>query len=209
MAVELGAEYLELANTQYYSWAHPQPRPAAADARAAAARRGDRPNAWRAKLGERDEASSSSCRTTTKTRPKKCMNGWGNVFLTIAPDGIALPCHTARMLPGLAFPNVREHGVREIWYDIRRLQPLSRHRLDEGAVRELPEQREGPRRLPLPGLHARAGSGRGRSRLRQVAAARGARRDRRGPAAARDERAPAMPLVFRGRKESLAAERLF
>ena len=40
------------------------------------------------------------------------MNGWGNVFLTITPDGIALPCHAARMLPGLAFPNVREHERR-------------------------------------------------------------------------------------------------
>src|SRR5574337_862250 len=45
------------------------------------------------------------------------MNGWGNVFLTVTPDGTALPCHTAKMLPGLAFPNVRDMGVREIWYE--------------------------------------------------------------------------------------------
>jgi Predicted Fe-S oxidoreductases len=51
-----------------------------------------------------------------ETRPKKCMNGWGNVFLTIIPDGTALPCHTARMLPGLEFPNVRDSSVRDIWY---------------------------------------------------------------------------------------------
>jgi pyrroloquinoline quinone biosynthesis protein E len=44
------------------------------------------------------------------------MNGWGNVFLTITPDGTALPCHTARMLPGLAFPNVRDMSVRDIWH---------------------------------------------------------------------------------------------
>ena len=31
-------------------------------------------------------------------RPKKCMNGWGNVFLTVTPDGTALPCHTASPL---------------------------------------------------------------------------------------------------------------
>jgi pyrroloquinoline quinone biosynthesis protein E len=37
--------------------------------------------------------------------------------MVVTPDGAALPCHTARMLPGLAFPNVREHGVREIWFD--------------------------------------------------------------------------------------------
>jgi len=52
-----------------------------------------------------------------ENRPKKCMNGWGNVFLTIAPDGTALPCHTARMLPGLEFPNVAQHSIKEIWYD--------------------------------------------------------------------------------------------
>ena len=45
------------------------------------------------------------------------MNGWGNVFLTVTPDGTALPCHTARMLPGLTFPNVREMSVGEIWYE--------------------------------------------------------------------------------------------
>jgi pyrroloquinoline quinone biosynthesis protein E len=45
------------------------------------------------------------------------MNGWGNVFLTVTPDGTALPCHTAKMLPGLSFPNVRDMSVREIWYE--------------------------------------------------------------------------------------------
>src|SRR2546430_8397769 len=32
-------------------------------------------------------------------------------------DGTALPCHAARMLPGLTFPNVREASVQAIWYD--------------------------------------------------------------------------------------------
>jgi pyrroloquinoline quinone biosynthesis protein E len=44
------------------------------------------------------------------------MNGWGSVFLTVAPDGTALPCHAARMLPGLAFPNVRDASIESIWY---------------------------------------------------------------------------------------------
>ena len=43
------------------------------------------------------------------------MNGWGTTFLTIAPDGAALPCHSARELPGLEFPNVRDFSVRDIW----------------------------------------------------------------------------------------------
>ncbi len=52
-----------------------------------------------------------------ETRPKACMNGLGSVFLAITPDGTALPCHAARMLPGLDFPNVRAHDVGSIWYD--------------------------------------------------------------------------------------------
>ncbi len=48
-------------------------------------------------------------------RPKKCMNGWGTTFLGIAPDGVALPCHSARMLPGLVLPNVLNQPLREIW----------------------------------------------------------------------------------------------
>src|SRR6185369_1412283 len=50
-------------------------------------------------------------------KAKKCVNGWGSMFLTVTPDGTALPCHTAKMLPGLTFPNVREQSLREIWFD--------------------------------------------------------------------------------------------
>ena len=45
------------------------------------------------------------------------MNGWGSVFMVVTPDGIALPCHEARTLPGLEFPRVQEHPLRWIWYD--------------------------------------------------------------------------------------------
>ena len=48
-------------------------------------------------------------------RPKACMNGWGSIFLTIAPDGSALPCHAAGQLPGLTFPNVKDMSIEDIW----------------------------------------------------------------------------------------------
>ncbi|MCB2016619.1 MAG: SPASM domain-containing protein, partial [Hydrogenophaga sp.] len=48
--------------------------------------------------------------------PKACMNGWGAVFLSIAPDGLAMPCHNARDLPGLALPNVKDTPIAEIWH---------------------------------------------------------------------------------------------
>jgi pyrroloquinoline quinone biosynthesis protein E len=50
-------------------------------------------------------------------RPKACMNGWGTTFLTIAPDGVALPCHSARELPGLDCPNVNDASISEIWHE--------------------------------------------------------------------------------------------
>ncbi|MCB1907514.1 MAG: pyrroloquinoline quinone biosynthesis protein PqqE [Rhodocyclaceae bacterium] len=115
MADTVGAEYLELANSQYYSWAevnreHLLPtRAQIARAEAVTAR-------WRERLDGRMRIFFV-VPDYHENRPKRCMNGWGNVFLTITPDGTALPCHTARMLPGLAFPNVRDMSVHDIWYE--------------------------------------------------------------------------------------------
>ena len=47
--------------------------------------------------------------------PKACLQGWGMVSMTVAPDGFVLPCQTAREIPGLEFPNVQEYSLEEIW----------------------------------------------------------------------------------------------
>ena len=115
MAHAMGAEYLELANTQYYSWAllnRDQLLPTAAQLREAEAVTA----AWRERLGDAMRIFFVAP-DYHEGQAKKCVNGWGSMFLTVAPDGTALPCHTAKMLPGLAFPNVREQGLREIWFD--------------------------------------------------------------------------------------------
>lgn len=115
MADALGAEYLELANSQYYSWAHlnrDHLLPTSEQIRRAEAVTDE----WRVKVADRMKLFFVAP-DYHEGKPKKCMNGWGNIFLTIAPDGTALPCHTAKMLPGLAFPNVREHDIRHIWFD--------------------------------------------------------------------------------------------
>jgi pyrroloquinoline quinone biosynthesis protein E len=114
LAVELDAEYLELANTQFYSWAHIN-REHLLPTREQLQRAEATTNRWREKLGAKMKLFFV-VPDYYESRPKKCMNGWGNVFLTITPDGTALPCHTARMLPGLAFPNVRDMTVRDIWH---------------------------------------------------------------------------------------------
>jgi len=115
MAADLDAEYLELANTQYYSWAHLN-RDQLLPTREQLIHAEQETDRWREKLGDKMRIFFVSP-DYHEAKPKKCVNGWGNIFLGIAPDGTALPCHTARMLPGLTFPNVRDMGLKEIWYD--------------------------------------------------------------------------------------------
>lgn len=47
--------------------------------------------------------------------PKPCMGGWGQKVILVAPNGDALPCHAARVIPGLSFDNVRSRSLQEIW----------------------------------------------------------------------------------------------
>ena len=47
--------------------------------------------------------------------PKPCMGGWGRKLILITPSGDALPCHAAKVIPGLEFANVKENSLREIW----------------------------------------------------------------------------------------------
>lgn len=113
LAVELGAEYLELANNQYYSWAQVN-REALLPSREQLERAEAITNEYRQKLGDKIRIFFV-VPDYYEQRPKKCMNGWGNVFLTITPDGTALPCHTAKMIKTVDFPNVRDMSVAEIW----------------------------------------------------------------------------------------------
>jgi len=115
LAVDLGAEYLELANSQYYSWAQLN-RDGLMPSRDQLIRAERITNEYREKLGDKLRIFFV-VPDYYETRPKKCMNGWGNIFLTITPDGTALPCHTAKMIKHLDFPNVKNTSVKEIWYD--------------------------------------------------------------------------------------------
>jgi pyrroloquinoline quinone biosynthesis protein E len=115
MAADMGAEYLELANTQYYSWALVN-RDALLPTHEQLRRAEEITDAWRARLGNSMRLFFVAP-DYHEGKAKKCVNGWGSMFLTVAPDGTALPCHTAKMLPGLEFPNVKDHSLREAWFD--------------------------------------------------------------------------------------------
>lgn len=115
MAQRMQADYVELANTQYYGWAWLNreqllPSPEQLQRAEETTRR------FRERVGD--------CMKIYfvvpdyfERRPKPCMNGLGSVFLTVAPDGTALPCHAARVLPGLVFPSVRDASIEWIWFD--------------------------------------------------------------------------------------------
>lgn len=115
MAEAMEAEYVELANTQYYGWAYLN-RDQLLPTREQLRRAEEVTNEFRERVGNRMRIFFV-VPDYYENRPKACMNGWGAVFLTITADGLALPCHEARQLPGLAFPNVRDHDLRSIWYD--------------------------------------------------------------------------------------------
>ena len=113
LSERLRADYVELANVQYHGWALHN-RAALMPTREQLAHAEAVTNAYR-----RAKPDGMTLYFVVpdyyEQRPKPCMNGWGTMFLTIAPDGAALPCHSARDLP-MQFPNVRELSVREAWY---------------------------------------------------------------------------------------------
>ncbi len=115
MAAALKADYVELANTQYYGWALHNVNQLLPT----------RDQLERAEVvaHEYQERFKGRMRILYvvpdyyEERPKACMSGWGNIFLTVAPDGTALPCQAAAQLPGIEFPNVRDKDIEWIWKD--------------------------------------------------------------------------------------------
>ncbi|WAM51747.1 pyrroloquinoline quinone biosynthesis protein PqqE [Vreelandella venusta] len=113
---ELGADAVELANCQYYGWAFLN-RQALMPTREQLVRAEAETNRWRETLAARGRDMSLLFVVPDyfEQAPKACMGGWGSIFMTVAPDGAVLPCHSARELP-MAFPNVKETSLQDIWY---------------------------------------------------------------------------------------------
>lgn len=113
LAEDIGVDYLEFANIQYYNWAmvnRDELLPTLEQLQAAE----HAVQAARARLGER-MTIYFVIPDYYEGRPKACMNGWGAIHLTIAPDGAAMPCQEARIIEGLEFPSVREKSLAWLW----------------------------------------------------------------------------------------------
>jgi pyrroloquinoline quinone biosynthesis protein E len=115
LAATLGADRLELANTQYYGWALEN-------------RQALMPTA--AQVAVAQEVADEAIRRYRgrmqilyvlpdyyESYPKPCYGGWGSVYLVVAPDGQTLPCHGATHITTLHFDNVRERSLGWIWQE--------------------------------------------------------------------------------------------
>lgn len=113
LAERLGAERLELANTQFYGWALHN-RAALMPSREQVAAAWDVVQRERRRLGRRLEIVWV-LPDYYEEFPKPCMGGWGNAYMTVTPAGEVWPCHAAGRIPTLTFANVREHPLAWIW----------------------------------------------------------------------------------------------
>jgi pyrroloquinoline quinone biosynthesis protein E len=112
-AESFSPQRIEIANVQYYGWAFEN----------------------RARLMPTREQVERTIKTVTAAQerlrgkitidfvlpdyyaryPKACMGGWGERLLLVDPSGDVLPCHAAKVIPGMQFENVRTAPLREIW----------------------------------------------------------------------------------------------
>jgi pyrroloquinoline quinone biosynthesis protein E len=110
----IGAERLELANTQFNGWALKN-RAALLPSRAQVEFAAEAARHARERLKGRMEILYV-LPDYFEPFPKPCLHGWGRVFLTVAADGTVLPCQTAREIRGLKFDNARESSLETIWF---------------------------------------------------------------------------------------------
>src|SRR5262245_49897569 len=114
LAEALGAERVELANAQFYGWAF-RNRVALLPTREQVDRARRIATAAKVRLAERIDIFYV-LPDYYETRPKPCLNGWGQRYLTVNPTGDVLPCPTASSaIPDLRFENVRTRDLDWIW----------------------------------------------------------------------------------------------
>jgi len=110
----LSAGRVELANVQFYGWAFLN-RAALLPTREQVARAREVATAAKTRLAGKIDIFYV-LPDYYETRPKPCLNGWGQRYLTVNPIGDVLPCPTASSaIPDLRFENVRERRLDWIW----------------------------------------------------------------------------------------------
>jgi len=112
----LGAERVELANVQFYGWAFLN-RAALLPTREQVVRAREIATAAKARLAGKIDIFYV-LPDYYEARPKPCLNGWGQRYLTVNPIGEVLPCPTASSaIPDLRCENVRARALDWIWQE--------------------------------------------------------------------------------------------
>src|SRR5215211_7402269 len=110
----LNAGRVELANVQFYGWAFLN-RAALLPTREQVARAREVATAAKTRLAGKIDIFYV-LPDYYETRPKPCLNGWGQRYLTVNPIGDVLPCPTASSaIPDLNPENVRTRDLDWIW----------------------------------------------------------------------------------------------
>jgi len=113
LAASLGADRLELANTQYYGWALANRHsllPTAAQVDAAARVADEARRRYRGRM-----QILYVLPDYYEQYPKPCYGGWGRTYIVVAPDGRVLPCHGATHIRWMQFDTVRDRPLEWIW----------------------------------------------------------------------------------------------
>jgi pyrroloquinoline quinone biosynthesis protein E len=120
LAADLGADRIELANTQYYGWGLLN-RSSLMPTREQVER--SREIAERAIERYRGRMQITYVLPDYYEQyPKACYGGWGKLYLVVTPSGMVLPCHGATQITTLEFDNVRSHSLEWIWQESRAFQ---------------------------------------------------------------------------------------
>lgn len=115
LAADLGADRIELANTQYYGWgllnrSSLMPRREQVERSREIAERAIERYRGRMQI-------TYVLPDYYEQYPKACYGGWGKLYLVVTPSGMVLPCHGATQITTLEFDNVRSHSLEWIWQE--------------------------------------------------------------------------------------------
>ncbi len=138
LAAGLGADRLELANTQYYGWALENrnalmPTPAQVAAASDVADEAMRRHRGRMQI-------LYVLPDYHESYPKPCYGGWGKHYLVVMPDGRTLPCHGATHITTFRFDSVRERALRWIWEESAAFQAFRGDGWMQEPCRSCPRQ---------------------------------------------------------------------
>lgn len=117
LSLDLNADYVELATCQFYGWAKLN-QDGLLPTQAQITHAQEMVKQYRQRIEQQGLKTKLLLVAPDyyQERPKKCIGGWGQIFVTVSPDGTVLPCQSAKQLP-IEFPNIQQQSLHDIWYN--------------------------------------------------------------------------------------------